>query len=141
MTRSDNYGNIEHEGTVQKSDSNSVIVSISSEAACSGCHAKGSCSLSGVKEKLVEIHGQYDVMPGDNVTVVMQRSMGLRAVLLGYVLPFILLILALLILNSFTISEVAAGLGSVGITGIYYLVLYFLRDKIGHNFNFTIKTP
>ncbi|NLA48992.1 MAG: SoxR reducing system RseC family protein [Bacteroidales bacterium] len=141
MNRSNSYDNIEHEGTVQRSDNNLVIVSISSESACSSCHAKGACSLSGTKTKLVEVPGSYNLMPGDNVTVMMHRSTGFRAVLLGYVLPFILLIPALLILSSSGMSELTAGLGSVAVVSIYYLVLFIFRNRIGNNFTFSIKTP
>ncbi len=139
MTRSYSDGVIEHEGTVQRCGGNSVIVSISSEAACSGCHAKSSCSLSGVREKLIEVPGHYNLVPGDIVTVIMRKSMGFRAVFLGYVIPFILLTIALVILNSLTGSELLAGMGSVGITGIYFLVLYFFRNSIKNIFTFTIK--
>ena len=141
MNRSNSYNNIEHEGTVQRSDNNLVIVSISSEAACSSCHAKGACNLAGSKEKLIEVTGSYDLVPGDNVTVIMHRSTGFRAVLLGYVLPIILLIPALLILSSYGISELTAGLGSVAVVSIYYLVLFIFRNRIGNSFNFSIKTP
>ncbi len=141
MNRSNSYDNIEHEGTVQRSDNNLVIVSISSESACSSCHAKGACSLSGSKEKLIEVPGSYDLVPGDNVTVMMHRSTGFRAVLLGYVLPFMLLIPALLILSSSGMSELTAGLGSVAVVSIYYFVLFIFRDRIGNNFTFSIKTP
>jgi sigma-E factor negative regulatory protein RseC len=140
MTRSDRFGNIEHAGVVQKSDANSVIVRISSEAACAGCHAEGSCSLSGVKEKMVEVNGNYSVSPGDKVTVLMKKSTGFTAIFLGYVFPLIILILILIILISLPLSELAAGLGSLGFLGIYYLLLYFFRERIRNKFIFTIKT-
>jgi sigma-E factor negative regulatory protein RseC len=140
MTSSDRFGNIEHAGVVQKSDANSVIVRILSETACAGCHAEGSCSLSGVKEKMVEVNGNYNVSPGDNVTVLMKKSMGFTALFLGYVLPLIIFILILIILISLPLSELAAGLGSIGFLGIYYLLLYFFREKIRNKFIFTIKT-
>ena len=141
MTRSDRFGNIEHTGVVQKSDAGSVIVRISSEAACAGCHAGGSCSLSGVQEKMVEVHGNYSVSPGDNVTVLMKKSTGFTALFLGYVFPLIIFILFLIILISIPLSELTAGLGSIGFLGIYYLVLYFFRERIRNKFIFTIKTP
>lgn len=140
MTRSGRFGNIEHEGVVQKSDNSSVTVRILSAAACTGCYAEGSCSLSGVKEKMVEVQGSYNVSPGDNVTVLMNRSMGYTALFLGYILPLILLIFILIILISLSLPEAIAGLGSLGILGIYYLILYFLRDRIRNKFVFTIKT-
>ncbi len=139
MNRSYNDGIIEHEGTVQRCGSNSVTVSISSETACSGCHAKNSCSFSGSSEKLIEVPGHFNLVAGDNVTVIMRKSMGFRAVFLGYVIPFILLTLALVILNSYTGSELMAGVGSVSITGFYYLILYFFRNSIKNIFTFTIK--
>jgi len=140
MTRSGRFGNIEHEGVVQRSDNSSVIVRILSEAACAGCHAEGSCSLSGVKEKMVEVQGRYNVSPGDNVTVLMKRSMGYTALFLGYIIPLILLIFILIILISLSLPEAVAGLGSLGILGLYYLLLYSFRDRIGNKFVFTIKT-
>ena len=140
MTSSDRFGNIEHAGVVQKSYANSVIVRILSETACAGCHAEGSCSLSGAKEKMVEVNGNYNVSPGDNVTILMKKSMGFTALFLGYVFPLIIFILILIILISLPLSELAAGLGSIGFLGIYYLLLYFFREKIRNKFIFTIKT-
>lgn len=140
MTRSGRFGNIEHEGIVQKSDNNSVIVRISSDTACAGCHAEGSCNLSGVKEKMVEVKGSYNVSPGDNVTILMNKSMGYKALFLGYILPLILLVLTLVILISLSFPEAAAGLGSLGMLGIYYMLLYISRGRIGNKFNFKIKS-
>jgi len=131
MTRSGRFGNIEHDGIVQKSDINSVIVRISSETACAGCHAAGSCNMS---------QGSYNVSPGDNVTILMKKSMGYKALFLGYILPFILLVLTLVILLSISLPEGTAGLLSLGMLGIYYLLLYLSRSRIGNAFNFTIKT-
>ncbi len=54
---------IQHEGKVKKVDNNSVLVSILSETACSGCHAKNLCNISGEKEKVVEVKGKYNVAP------------------------------------------------------------------------------
>ena len=140
MTRSGRFGNIEHDGIVQKSDINSVIVRISSETACTGCHAAGSCNMSGIEEKIVEVQGSYNVSPGDNVTILMKKSMGYKALFLGYILPFILLVLTLVILLSISLPEGTAGLLSLGMLGIYYLLLYLSRSRIGNAFNFTIKT-
>ena len=63
-------GTIQHEGTVQKVGSDSVVVDITSVSACSGCHAEGFCSLSDKKEKSVKIAGSYNVARGERVTVV-----------------------------------------------------------------------
>ena len=139
MHISDSFAYIEHDGVVQHSDSNHVIIRISSEAGCLGCHASGSCNISGAKEKMVEVHGNYDLSPGDSVTVLMKRSMGYRALFLGYLFPLIIVLMFIIIL-SMHFSEVTAGLGSIGILCIYYFVLYLFRNRIRNRFTFTIKT-
>ena len=141
MTRSDNFESIEHKGTVQKSDDKSVTVLISSASACSGCHAEGSCNLSGVKEKIVEVNGNHEFSPGDNVVVLMKKSMGYSALFLGYVFPFILVITVLIILAALQVTELIAGLGSLAILIPYYLTLYFFRNRISNKFEFSIKAP
>lgn len=139
MTRSDNFGTIEHEGIVQKSDNKSVTVKISSESACSGCHAEGLCSLSGKEDKIIDILGRYNVTPGQTVTVLMKKSMGYSAVMLGYVVPLILVIALVIILGSMSLPELITGLGSLAVLVPYYLLLWLFRKRINNNFRFTIK--
>jgi len=137
---SDKYESIEHDGIVQKSDNKTITVKISSESACSGCHAEGSCSLSGREEKIVEITGEYNFNPGDNVTVLMKKSMGYAALLLGYVFPFIIVIAVLVVLIMSSVPEAAAGLGSIASLIPYYFMLWFFRKRINNKFTFTIKS-
>jgi sigma-E factor negative regulatory protein RseC len=139
MNKSEKTGTIEHDGIVQKSDNKSVTVRISSASACSGCHAEGSCTLSGIEEKIIEVSGSYNVDPGDNVTVLMKQSMGYAALLLGYVFPMILVVALLIILVSSSVPELTAGLGSIAALVPYYLVLWFFRKRISKKFTFTIK--
>lgn len=139
MSRPEKPETIEHTGIVQKSDSRSVTVKISQLSACSGCHAEGSCSLTGKKEKIVEIQGNYNLAAGDNVTVIMEKSMGYAAVLLGYLIPAILVVLILVILGSLPVSELIAGIGSIAALIPYYLILWFFRERISNKFIFNIK--
>jgi len=136
---SDKFESIEHEGIVQKSDNNSVTVSIISSAACAGCHAEGICSLSGREEKIVEIPGIYQVHPGESVTIQMKQSSGHIAVFLGYVMPLILLVAVLITLISLSVPELTAGLGALAVLIPYYLLLYIFRNRIGRKFIFTLK--
>jgi positive regulator of sigma E activity len=139
MKSSDKSETITHEGIVQKKNDKSVIVSISAASACSGCHAEGSCNLSGKEEKIVEVTGIYDVKPGDIVTVLMKQSMGYAALLLGYVFPVISVIVLLIILVSLNVSELASGLTSLAVLIPYYITLYFFRRRINEKFTFTLK--
>ncbi len=131
---------INHEGIVQKIGSNSVMVAISPSAACSGCHAEGSCSLAGKVEKIIEVSGVYNFQPGDTVEVQMDQSMGFTALFLGYVLPFLVVFISLIILISLSISELASGLISISTLIPYYMVLMIFRKRINEKFTFKIKS-
>jgi len=139
MTRSESFESIEHDGIVQKTDGQSVFVKISSASACTGCHAEKLCNLSAAEEKLVEVKGDYKLYPGDNVTVLMKKSMGYTALFMGYVFPLILVVSVLIILASIKVPEIIAGTGSLGILIPYYLALYFFRNRISKKFTFSIK--
>jgi sigma-E factor negative regulatory protein RseC len=133
-------GTVQHNGTVKKVDSNSVFVRIVSETACSGCHALNLCNISGEKEKIVEVKGKYNLAPGDPVTIVMERSMGRKAIFISYVIPLLILITSLIILNMFSVSELVSGLVSISMVAPYFVALYFLRNRIDRSFSFTLKT-
>jgi sigma-E factor negative regulatory protein RseC len=139
MTHSDSSGIINHEGIVQRNEGNTVTVSISSVSACSGCHAEGSCTMSGKEEKIIEVIGKYSVKPGDRVTILMKQSMGFFALLLGYVFPFLTVIAVLIIMISLKFPELTSGLISIAILIPYYAVLYFFRNNINTKFTFTLK--
>jgi sigma-E factor negative regulatory protein RseC len=139
MTNSDSSGIIKHEGIVQGNVGNAVRVSIISVSACSGCHAEGSCTMSGKEEKIIEVIGKYSVKPGDKVTILMRQSMGYTALLLGYIFPFLAVIAVLITMISLKFTELTSGLISIAILIPYYSVLYFLRRKINTKFTFTLK--
>lgn len=139
MKKTDNKNTIQHDGVVQKADSKSVIVKITSAAACSGCHAEGSCTMSGKEDKIIVVTGNYKVIPGETVTVMMDQSMGIDAVLMSYFLPLLAVIILLIILVSFSVPELLAGLLSIAVLIPYYIVLYLFRNKIDKRFTFTIK--
>jgi len=130
---------INHEGIVLSNDGINVIISISSASACSGCHAEGSCSLSGIEEKIIEVHGKYNVKSRDQVTILMKQSMGYTAVFLGYLFPGIVVVAVLITLISFKVPELFAGLISLAILLPYYTLLYFIRERINKKFTFTLK--
>jgi positive regulator of sigma E activity len=140
MKKSGSHETIQHDGTVKKVDGNSVIVSIKSGSACSGCHAEGICGISGKEEKIVDIKGKYNVSPGDPVTILMEQSTGYKAVVLSYLIPLLIVISSLIILNSFSVSELISGLVSISLLVPYFLILYLFRKKINRSFTFKLKT-
>ncbi len=130
---------IEHKGTIENIDGRTVRVNIMSMSACSSCHAKGACSASDMEEKVVDVmHSGEGYKIGDVVNVIMQQSLGFKALFLGYVLPFILVLLTLIIATNFTDSEAMAGLLCLAPLPLYYGGLFFFKDKIKKEFSFTI---
>lgn len=130
---------IEHDGIVQSSGGDILTVRITSASACSGCHAEGSCSLSGKTDKLIEIEGSYNVSPGDKVKVIMKQSDGYTALLLGYVIPLLLIVTVLVVLVSLDVAELQAGLLSLAVLAPWYGFLRLFRNRIKNKINFSIK--
>jgi sigma-E factor negative regulatory protein RseC len=131
---------IQHDGIVQKVGNDSVVVTISASSACAGCHAEGLCNMTGKAEKIIDVQGKYKVAPGDTVTVLMQQSMGYKAIALSYLAPVVIVIISLVVMASLDIPELTAGLISIGILIPYFLVLFLLRRRIDRIFTFTLKT-
>jgi sigma-E factor negative regulatory protein RseC len=127
-------------GVVQSIENHKVIVKVMSVSACASCHAKGACTASDTSEKLIEVAlaDAGDFKPGQLVTVKVESSAGNVALFYGYILPFLLVFVALIVSVNF-VSEVVAGLISLGILLPYYAVLYILRNKMGKRFRFTIS--
>jgi len=131
---------IKHRAFVKEVGAESLKVTILNESACSGCHAKGACSMSDFQEKEIEItHFTESYSPGQEVTVIFQESQGFRALFYGYLFPFIAVMLTLIITSSLTNNEVTSGLLSLGILVPYYSILYFFRDNFKKVFKFEVE--
>ncbi len=131
---------ISHPGVVEQIDEHGVLVRIESVSACGTCHAKGACSMADVQDKMIQVMpGLQQFEVGEPVNVVMNQSLGRRAVMLAYVLPLVVLVASLLILFSAGLPEGAAGLISLGILALYYIALYFFRNRLDKEFNFTLE--
>jgi len=140
MTSGTVGNSIEHPGVITEITSDTIKVSIVSESACSSCHAQSACSVSDREIKIIDVprHGQqFEV--GEKVNVAFQKSLGPLAILLGYVVPLIILVLTLLISQTLTKSEVQSGLYSLASVAVYYALLTLFRTKLKSTFLFTIQ--
>lgn len=139
MIESGKKRTIQHDGTVREAGPDSVVVSIVSCAACAGCQARGMCGMTESEEKILDIMGKYDVSPGDKVTVEMKESAGMKAVILSYLVPFLIVIGGLFILQLLAVDELTAGLISIALLVPWFLILYLFRKKLARSFTFTLK--
>ena len=118
----------------------SLVVTILSQSACSGCHAEGACNVSDMQNKEVEIYRfskKYEV--GQQVTVLFRESKGFTALFFGYVLPFLLVLLTLVISVEITNDELFSGLLALAILVPYYTIIYFFRHQFKKVFNFEVE--
>ena len=131
---------IEHKGIVSQIDKNQIQVLIIQESACSGCHANAVCSVADRTEKMIEVESADTALKvGDEVTLYGQSSMGLLAVLLAFILPFLLILITLYILNFYITSEAISGLISIATLIPYYIILSTFRNKIKSKFQFHLS--
>jgi sigma-E factor negative regulatory protein RseC len=131
---------IEHKGHIDSIDGNKINVTFLSMSGCASCAVKGVCSAADMQEKSVEVidfTNQYSV--GEEVNVTLKQSLGFRALLLGYVLPFVIVLVILIILTITTENEAISGLGALSVLVPYYVVLFLLKDKIRKQFTFRIN--
>ena len=87
---------VTHSGIVQEVKDGKASISVITKSACASCQIKGSCNLSDVKEKMIEVdllNGQ-EFKAGGQVTVEMKETTGIWAVLLGYFFPFLVVLAA-----------------------------------------------
>ena len=132
---------IKHRGIVEKIEGSHVVVRIVQTSACSACSAKGLCNASESKEKQIDV---YEVNPsyqiGEEVMLCGSTSMGMRAVLLAFGIPVLLLLAALFVTMRVTdgdalLSSIVALLAVIP----YYLVIYLMKDKLNKTFSFVIE--
>ena len=131
---------ITHEGKVLSVPGNGTAeVEILVSGACSGCHAKSVCSAGTSEAKVITVKSNPSVRPGDSVTVEMKLSQGFRALVIGYVIPFVVLVAAFAAASAAGTGELFSALLSFAAVGVYYLVVWLLRASIGEKFEFKIK--
>lgn len=131
---------IEHEGVIDRIEGDTAHIKINSVSACGSCHAKGVCSAADQEEKYLDVplHGA-GYRTGDAVHVQVARHLGFRAVALGYVYPFLLVLAVLIAFTAAGAREIRAGSYALLSVIPYYLVLFLLRKRIGSAFTFSIK--
>ena len=130
---------IRHSGKIVDFTPEKISVEIVSEAACASCHAAQFCGMSESRTKIIEVPARLGFEPGEEVWVIMKKSMGTKAVTVGYVLPLIALVLVLLACLLAGLTELVAGLASILAVGLYYFIIWLLRNKLRDTYTFYIK--
>ena len=133
---------IEHEGIVESIDGSHIRVKILQSSACSSCQVKSMCATAESQEKLIDIYtplsGNYTV--GERVKACGTMTMGRNAVILAFVLPLLLIVIAVLSsLYIFHLSEQLTIVTVLVFLALYYLIIHFLRNHLSRQFSFWIE--
>ena len=132
---------IKHSGVVEEVTEGRVVVRILQTSACAACKVAGHCNASEAKEKLVDVRcaDASAYQTGQSVVVSTSRDVANRALLLGFGLPFVVLVGVLFVVLRLTGDEGLAALSGLGALAPYYLLLWLLRDRISRRVSFQIE--
>ena len=132
---------IKHLGIVENIQGSHLSVRIVQTSACAACSVKGHCSSADSKDKIIDIidtaAASYQV--GENVMVVGETSMGMQAVALAFIIPFVLLIFTLFLFMALIENELYAALLSLAVLVPYFYILWLNKTRLKQKFSFTIK--
>lgn len=130
-----------HEGVVESVDGNMVRVRILQASACSGCRVKSLCKVSESKEKLIDVEcgdaSRFAV--AQKVNVVGTTGQGMRAVMLAFTLPLVLLLTVVIGCSALGFSDGTAAVCALAVLVPYYIVLFLMRDRLNRRFRFRIE--
>ena len=132
---------IKHSGVIENIMGDSVQVRIVQTSACAACKVAGYCNASESKEKLVDVYhaDTRNLRVGDVVTVTASTQVAAQALLLGFGLPFVVLVAVLIAVLLITGNEGAAALSGLGALVPYYAVLFLFRNRIRDKLSFSIE--
>ncbi len=132
---------IQHPGIVESVHDAHLIVRVLSQSACGNCHSRAYCSMTDMQEKAIEVPRpmQQPFSPGQQVLVTLQENLGFRALFLGYLMPFLVLVGGVVAAMTAGADEAGAAITGIALMLPYYGLLYLLRDRIKRRFEFRIK--
>ncbi len=131
---------VSHPGVVVNVGEQDLEIEILSASSCGSCNIKSACGMAEMKEKHVTVPkpADKDFIVGQPVSIVMSAKQGTKAALLAYFIPTLIIITLTVILSSH-IREWLAALIGIGALAVYYVILYFFRDRLKDKFTYEIR--
>ena len=131
---------IKHKGVVCKVQNGIATIKLVNISACSSCHAKSACNVSEVDNKEIEVPVDHEVVSvGEHINVLFNDAAGVKALFVGYMFPFIFMLIGLLVSWAIFKNEIIAGLSAIAILFPYYLFVALFRKKFQSTFSFQIE--
>ena len=134
------YEQNRQEGIVLRIKDEKAHVQIVQTSACSACKARSMCMSSESQSKEMDAIMLEPMKIGDKVEVEVRERLAWKAVLLAYILPFIVM-LAIIAILDFATDWSEAVVGTLSLCGIalYYIGLSVFRNRLQKQFSFTAR--
>ena len=131
---------VSHPGVVVGIKDDDLEIEILSASSCGSCGIKSACGMSEMKEKRIIVPKPADkeFIVGQPVSIVMSAKQGNKAALIAYFIPTLIIIVLTVVLSNM-IKEWLAALVGIAALAVYYLILYFFRDKLRNEFTYEIR--
>jgi len=131
---------IRHTGVVLRTEGTTAHVEIVQTSACSACKARSMCMSSESRAKEMDAVMLEPLQAGDRVEIEVREHLAWKAVLLAYVIPFVVMLGVLAVLDFTTDwSESVTGTVSLCAIALYYLLLSLFRNRLQKQFTFTAR--
>ncbi|MDY6205599.1 MAG: SoxR reducing system RseC family protein [Prevotella sp.] len=131
-----------HVGVIEYIKGKKLRVRIVQQPACSACDMADHCHVSEGKVKSIDAYmtdGENRFQTGQEVQIVGMQSQGRLAVVLAFVIPFLILTAVLFTAMAFSLGEPLSALISVAALLPYFILLYLFRDKLRRQFRFYVQ--
>ena len=142
---------ISHSGVIQSIKDGCIKVQIVQTSACAACKVASSCrsasplgsskNASESKVKIVDVlrNDTKGFEVGQQVVVWASKDVANQALLLGFGVPFLLLVCVLMIALKLTDSEGVSALAAIASLVPYYVALWLMRDRIQQRISFDLE--
>ena len=136
------YDYVEHTAIVQSTDPvrNIVNVRITDLEECGDCPAAQLCNAAGSESNIIAIITPHasGFRKGDILEIRGTEQMHRKAIMYATVLPCIALVDVMVAVYLLTLNQLAAALSGIGVMILFFFILWCSRNKIAHEFCFTI---
>jgi len=133
-----NSTDICHQGIIKEIKEHILYVEVERLSACASCHAKTVCLSFSKKDEIIPVptHEPEAYQVGERVQIHLKKSLGAKAVVIAYLLPFVVLALGLFGTYYLTKNELLSiGISFVA-TALYFLFIKKLDNKLKKQFSF-----
>ncbi len=131
---------IRHTGMVLSVSGQTAHVQIVQTSACSACKARSMCMSSESQAKEMDVIMLEPLKVGDQVEVEVRERLAWKAVLLAYILPFMVMLCIIAVLDFTTDwSEAVVGTLSLCCIALYYIGLSVFKHRLQKQFTFTAR--